>query len=317
MRNRTQTMHSRFLLSVLVLVSSAAALAQETPGFNNKVPDNILTPDAVETRIGTLRFFDGQPDADTVRMVYDNLDFLRGVETFLNGMPASSIDMIRRGQAELGATEFNHCVIFDKLMDSNPLFLTGNTDTVYCTLFFDMTKHGSMVVEIPAGCGPGTVNDAFFRFVVDMGAPGPDRGRGGKYLILSPDYDGDLDPPVGGMKAEVEGETYFVAKSTSYVNWLILRGFLVDAKPDAANEMFKNGLKVYPLKSVRQSAGHESSSAARRRYSIRSTPTTSIITTNSITSSNASPCRCSIPNCGALLQRSGFRKERNSRLTSG
>ncbi len=34
-----------------------------------------------------------------------------------------------------------------------------------------------------------------------------------------------------------------------YVNWLILRGFLVDGKPDAANAMFKNGLKIYPLDS--------------------------------------------------------------------
>ena len=166
--------------SLLILGTDAAGVAQNTPGYNNKIPENILTPDKVETRIGTLKFFDGQPDADTVKMVYDNLDFSRGVETFLSGMPATSIDMIRRGQAELGATEFNHCVIFDKLMDSNPLFLTGNTDTVYCTLFFDMTKHGSMVVEIPAGCGPGTVNDAFFRFVVDMGAPWTRPGKGRK-----------------------------------------------------------------------------------------------------------------------------------------
>ena len=316
MSNKIQAMHSLFLTSVLILGSSAAAFAQKTHGFNNKIPENILTPDKVKTRIGTLKFFDGQPDADTVQMVYDNLDFLRGVETFLNGMPATSIDMIRRGQAELGATAFNHCVIFDKLMDSNGLFLTGNTDTVYCTLFFDMKKHGSMVVEIPAGCGPGTVNDAFFRFVVDMGAPGPDKGKGGKYLILSPDYDGDLDPPVGGMKAEVEGETYFVAKSTSYVNWLILRGFLEDGKPDAANEMFKTGLKVYPLKGSGNPPAMKFISGSGRP-SIRSTPTTSITTTNSITSSNASPCRCSIPNCGASLQRSGFRKGRNSRPTSG
>jgi hypothetical protein len=91
------------------------------------------------------------------------------------------------------------------------------------------------------------VDDAYFRFVIDMGIPGPDRGKGGKYLILSPDYKGDLDPPVGGMEAEVEGEKYFVAKSPSYMNLLILRGFLVDGKPDAAAAMFNNGLKVYPL----------------------------------------------------------------------
>lgn len=50
------------------------------------------------------------------------------------------------------------------------------------------------------------------------------------------------------MEAVVEGEKYFVSKSTSYANWLILlRGFLVDGKPDAASAMFRNNLKVYPL----------------------------------------------------------------------
>jgi hypothetical protein len=69
-----------------------------------------------------------------------------------------------------------------------------------------------------------------------MGAPGPDRGQGGTYLILPPEYDGDV--PDG----------YFVAQSTSYVNWIILRGFLVDGKTDVSVKMFKEGLKVYPLK---------------------------------------------------------------------
>jgi len=123
----------------------------------------------------------------------------------------------------------------DHLLDSTPLFLTGNTDTVYASGILDLEKDGPTVVEIPAGIGPGTVNDAYFRFVIDMGTPGPDRGQGGKYLILPPDYEGDVP------------EGYFVARSTSYINWLILRGFLVDGKPDAAAEMFKTGLKIYPL----------------------------------------------------------------------
>ncbi len=43
---------------------------------------------------------------------------------------------------------------------------------------------------------------------------------------------GDLDPPEGGMQAEVDGESYFVSKSTSYTNWFISQGFLVDGKPE-------------------------------------------------------------------------------------
>ena len=245
------TIRSLFLSSIVLLSGSAAGLAQDTPGYNNKIPDSILTPDTVETRIGTLEFFDGSPSEETVELVYDNLDFIRGVETFLNGMPATSIEGLRLGQAELGATDANHVVIFDDLMDSDPIFLTGNTDTVYALAFFDLKKDGPIVVEVPKGSGPGTVNDAFFRFVVDMGAPGPDKGRGGKYLILPPEYDGPLEAPVGGKAQDVEvngsTEKMFVTHSPSYVNWLILRGFLVDGKPDAAAAMFRDGIRIYPL----------------------------------------------------------------------
>ena len=101
--------------------------------YNTEIPDFILTPDQVETRIGTLNFFDGIPTKETAKLVYDNLDFLRGIETFLNGIPATSIEGIRRGLASLGAESSNQVVVFDQLMDSNPLFLTGNTST--CLLY--------------------------------------------------------------------------------------------------------------------------------------------------------------------------------------
>jgi hypothetical protein len=212
------------------------AFAQEpTPGYNNKIPESIMTPDKVETKVGTLEFFDGIPTEKTAALLYDNLDYLRGVETFLNGMPAASLEAMRRGQASLGVENYNQVLIFDQLMDSNPLFLTGNTDTVYCSVFFDLKKEGPMVIEIPPGTGPGTVNDAFFRFVIDTGPPGPDKAKGGKYLILPPGYDGEVP------------EGYFTATSTSGVNWLILRGFLKDGKPDFSSNLFRTGLKVYPL----------------------------------------------------------------------
>jgi hypothetical protein len=210
-----------------------------------------MTPDSVDTRIGTLKFVDGRPTKDTVQKVYDNLDFARGMEVFLNFIPATSVEGIRLGMEELNATQSNQCLIFDQLMDSDPLFLTGNTDTVYASVMLDLQRDGVTVVEVPPKAGPGTVNDAYFRFVVDMGAPGPDRGKGGTYLILPPDYKGDLKPTKGTetVNAKIAGKTkpVWIAQSTSYSNWLILRGFLVDGKPDAASKMWRTGLKVYPL----------------------------------------------------------------------
>jgi hypothetical protein len=206
------------------------------PNYNTPIPNNITTPDRVETRIGTLEFFDGLPSPETSKIVFDNLDLLRGVEVFLNCIPMTSLDALRKGHEYMGAKKSNQMLLANQLMDSNPLFLTGNTDTVYCSGFLDLERDGPTVVEIPPGCGPGTVNDAFFRFVVDMGAPGPDRGQGGAYLILPPNY------------KSVAPDGYFVARSPSFVNGVVLRGFLVDGKPDVANTMFKTGVKIYPLK---------------------------------------------------------------------
>lgn len=218
----------------------------KTPGYNQRIPDKILTPDRVETPIGVLEFFDGMPSDETVTTVFDNLDLLRGVETFLNGIPATSLAGLCVGLRDIGIDTSNKICIF-AMLDSNPLFLTGNTDTVYAVTTLDLAESGPIVFEIPPKCGPGTIDDAFFRFVVDMGAPGPDRGAGGKYLILPPDDPSDLYPPVGGLEAVVDGETYFVARSTSFQNFVALRGFLVDGKPDAAVAMFREGLKIYPL----------------------------------------------------------------------
>lgn len=224
---------------------------EATPGYNHKIPEQILTPDRVQTRIGTLNFFDGLPDDATVEKVYDNLDFIRGVEVFLNFIPATSIEAVRIGLGEMGSKLSNQIVVYDRLLDSSSLLLTGNTDTVYALSTLDLKADGPTIIEVPPGAGPGTVNDSYFRFVVDMGAPGPDRGQGGKYLILPPDYDGPLNPPEGGMETQLDvggkKQKVYVAQSPTYYNLVVMRGFLVDGKPDAAARMWKEKLKVYPL----------------------------------------------------------------------
>ncbi|MEY8120863.1 DUF1254 domain-containing protein [Falsihalocynthiibacter sp. BN13B15] len=238
------------MISVPVFVAPAFA-EDVTPGYNHLIPLGIMTPDKTETSIGTLEFHDGRPTKETVQRVYDNLDFARGMETFLNFIPATSLEGIRRGMKQMNVTQANQVVIFDKLMDSGPLFLTGNTDTVYAMLILDLERDGPTVIEIPPNAGPGTVNDAYFRFVVDMGAPGPDKGKGGTYVILPPDYSGALKPTQGDETIEIEvggnKKPVWIAQSTSYTNWVPLRGFLVDGKPDAASKMWRTGLKAYPL----------------------------------------------------------------------
>jgi hypothetical protein len=145
--------HARESIAIVVflcITSTATVLAEQaTPGYNHKIPDKIMTPANVQTSLGAMKFMDGFPTPETAALAYDNLDRMRSVETFLNGIPAASIEGMRLGMLELGADTSNKVVLMDKLMDSAPLFLTGNTDTVYCSVILDLKKDGPTVVEIP------------------------------------------------------------------------------------------------------------------------------------------------------------------------
>lgn len=219
-----------------------------------EIPAKIQTPERVETRIGTLEFQDGFPSAETTERLFDHLDFMRAVEVFLQCVPAASLEAMRAGMAGLGIDACNKVAIADDLLDSHPLFLTGNTDTVYVSGILDLERDGPTVVEIPPDCGPGTVNDAWFRFVIDMGRPGPDRGQGGTYLIAPVDYDGPV--PEGA----------FLARSPSNINWLILRGLLVDGSPKPAVESMRGGVRVYPLTQADDPPPTEFISMSQRRF---------------------------------------------------
>src|SRR5210317_461739 len=105
---------SYFRAGLYIFVAFAANLMclPATAQVSEEVLESITTPDQVETSIGTLEYFDGIPTRETAKLLYDNLDFLRGVETFLNGIPAASVEALRRGQENLGAGLSNQALIF-------------------------------------------------------------------------------------------------------------------------------------------------------------------------------------------------------------
>jgi hypothetical protein len=86
------------------------------------------------------------------------------------------------------------------------------------------------------------VNDRFFRYVSDMGNAGPDRGQGGKFLYLPPDWEGEAP------------EGYFTFRSPTYRNLMFWRGFLVDGDPGPAVQAAKDMIRVYPLGGTAESA---------------------------------------------------------------
>src|SRR5580704_10059132 len=225
-------------LTVLAIVSalvSGTAHAQTTPPkmkMTTPIPQSITTPDSVDTSVGTLKFFDGFPDDATVEKVYDNLDFQRGVQAFLSGMPGASLAAMHAGFAKLGA-ENNNILLFENRLDSKSLFLTGNTDSVYFSTWINL-KDGPLVLETPPNV-LAFLDDAWFQYVTDIGNAGRDKGKGGKYLVLPPGYKGTVP------------EGYLVAQSRTFNLWLMGRGFKVNGDLKPAVDSLKKNLRIYPL----------------------------------------------------------------------
>jgi hypothetical protein len=192
---------------------------------------SISTPEQLETRLGTLEFVDGVPSSDTVQTAFDHLDYVHALNAFLNGYRGASTRALRKGFHDAGAGD-NEILIFSELMGSESMFLTANADTVYFLGIVDLTS-GPMVVETPPQA-LALFNDMWFQWITDFGLPGPDRGEGGRFLLVPPGYGGHL--PESG---------YHIGHSRTTKALLLGRSFLTGADPAPTVETIKRTLKLY------------------------------------------------------------------------
>ena len=225
-----------FATALACSLTTSIAAAQDAPKMKmtTPIPVEITTPDTVESRIGTLKFIDGYPTDETTQKVYDNLAFQRGVEVFLSALPGGSTEGLRQGLASIGVDNNQTVAIFEELMDSRSLFLTANTESIYSVMWVDI-KDGPVVFEtLPDVLG--IIDDHWFQYVADFGRVGPDKGQGGKFMLLPPGYEGDVP------------EGYFVYRPKTYGNLVFWRGFVKDGSTRPAVEATKKHAKVYYLK---------------------------------------------------------------------
>lgn len=196
------------------------------------IPEGIAIPDQVDSRIGTLNFFDGFPDDATVEKLYDNLDFQRAVQAFLLGIPAVNMSALRKGLLELGPANIT-ILTFETLADSRTLLLTANCNTPYSWIWTDL-KSGPVVIELPPKV-LGMINDFWSRYVTDLGFLGPDKGEGGKYLIVPPGFQGAIP------------EGYYVIRPETFQNVTVIRYFAVNGDYRPAIESMKKYFRIYLL----------------------------------------------------------------------
>ena len=178
-------------LAGLIMAGLTATAGARSPKMKmtTPIPSEITTPDTVETRLGALKFTHGMPDQATIQKLYDNLDFARGVEVYLNALPGVSLYANRKGMRDAGFPD-NTLVTMEQMCDSTGMFLTPNTVTPQTWPFLNL-KNGPLVVVLPPNV-LGLADDMWFRYITDLGFLGPDKGKGGKYLFLPPGFKGDV-----------------------------------------------------------------------------------------------------------------------------
>jgi hypothetical protein len=200
--------------------------------YSTAMPPDVAIPKEVETSLGTLHFDGGVPDQATTDKLFDNLDFQRAVQAYLLALPP--VNQLANRTAMLSMGPANKTVpIWEQLVDSRTVELTANDNTVYSWFWVDL-HDGPLVLEVPPKV-LGLIDDMWYHFVINLGITGPDKGEGGKYLLLPPGYKGEVP------------EGYHVVQCATYYVWPVWRSFLVDGDPKPGVDLVKKYTKVYPL----------------------------------------------------------------------
>lgn len=220
---------------LLLLPTTAIMLHTNALAQNTAAPKFIPTANSVDTRIGTLKFEKGFPTGETKRKVFDEIDYQRAVQAYLWAYPAVSFQSIYTEAKRATGNDLNDLWIADNFVDPKSLWLTANDVTIYAVANIDIGKQGPVVVDIPPGAIVGMIEDFWQRSLVDVGLPGPDGDKGGKFLILPPGY-----------KGESPSSGFHVLQGTSNNYNVMVRGIIINNDKNAAVENLKR-VKIYPL----------------------------------------------------------------------
>ena len=175
-----------------------------------------------------------EKEAEALR---DELYYQRAVHAYMTMLPALNVIGMRDGSEASFGKGYNILPIWKDRMDSRCWVPTPNADVIYSMNYLDLKETGPLVIAAPPNV-IGMFTDFFQRTITDVGAIGPDRARGGLYLLLPPGYDGQR--PQG----------YFSFESPTYNVFLFFRTIMKKGKngPDPAPAVaLAEQTRIYPL----------------------------------------------------------------------
>ena len=207
---RTQMLFAALLVGALALTGKATA---QTAHFD---------------QLANLPFLENRPTKETAQILRDELLFQRATQTYLWALPLINTLGMKVGSEKAFGAGYNVLPVWKKRLDAKTLVTTPNSDVIYAMSYVDLGQDGPLVFEAPPMLqgilldfwqrpipGPTIDGKTFFG---DVGLPGPDGGKGGKFLLLPPGYQGEVP------------EGYFVYHSATNNVFIFLRSFYEDPK---------------------------------------------------------------------------------------
>lgn len=207
------------------------------------------------TKLSEQPFVENAATDEAAKTLMEELYYQRACQVYLWALPAMNCVAMKEGSAKNFGPGYNVMPIWRTRLNPKTLVTTPNSDVIYAMAFLDLKKDGSMVVEVASGLQgilddfwqrplTGPLTDSALglpsrdgkRWYGDVGLVGPDKGKGGKYIVLPPDYEGE-EPKDG-----------YVFRSRTYGVFIFWRAFFQDpadlSKPVAVME----ATKIYPLR---------------------------------------------------------------------
>ncbi len=223
------------VLFAVILVTSSCQKEQQAEPVKQQVEQ---TEPIKQSQPDGFEFVGGYPTEATIQKAYTQLDTQRATQVYIDFISLASQNALFESFInDYGMTKAGDIGIYTQPGEgkSVSIGLTYNTESIYATAYTDLKIDGPTVIETPPNV-LGIVDDGWMRFITDIGNAGPDKGKGGKYLLLPPGYDGEVP------------EGYFVFECPTYRNWIMVRGFVENTGAgDDAIAYYKENFKSYPL----------------------------------------------------------------------
>jgi len=180
---------------------------------------------------GTEIKMDGElPSKESIPKLFDEMDFQQATQCYLWGLPIVAFAEWQQQQYKTFNATSNDLILYNNYNDRLGI-LTANATTPYIVSFIDLAANGPTVIEMPAGHTAGGLADFWQREQAVIGEMGPDKGKGGKYILV---------PPT--MK-DFKAAGYFIVPCNT-VN--VFFGFrTLDPDPKVTETLLKQ-VKIYP-----------------------------------------------------------------------